>query len=106
MKRSFFDPRDHVNMIDQINKSYLYDSGSKQFRKGLSSKNSTSYYMKYLVGAFGILSTTLDYAKFIKMMMDTGYFKSKGILSPSAALLATKRHIANDRGGYGYFFRT
>jgi len=107
MNSSFFDPKDHPTLKNRMNKSYRYDPGTRKFRKGWSSKNSTSYHMKYLVGAFGILSTTIDYARFTKMVMDAGYTSKKNVLlSRIAAQRATKEHVSNSRGGYSYFFDT
>ena len=106
MHTSFFNPQRNREFIERVNKSYRYDIKANRFVKGYSSKHSTSYGMKYLVGAFGILSTTLDYAKFIKSIMDAGYLNKKGILSSSSAFVATQAHTKNDWGGYGYFFQT
>ena len=104
MNSTFFNPQERQNLIPRINKAYRYDRQSCTFIQGWSHRDSTSYGIKYLVGAFGILSSTLDYAKFSKMLMDAGYHEKEGLLSSSSIKLATKEHSNSPQGPYGYFF--
>lgn len=63
-------------------------------------------------GGAGYLSTAMDYAKFLQMMLNDGTFKGKRIISPKTVELMTVNHLADvtfpwkNGTGFGLGFST
>jgi CubicO group peptidase (beta-lactamase class C family) len=62
---------------------------------------------KSFSGGAGLLSTALDYAKFLQMMLNGGIYNGKRIISPNTVELMTSNHIGklgNPGEGFGLGF--
>jgi CubicO group peptidase (beta-lactamase class C family) len=68
--------------------------------------------LKSQMGGQGMQSTTLDYARFLQMMLNGGAFEGKRVLSPETVAFMTADHLGHDIGpgptwyipgpGYGF----
>ncbi len=56
----------------------------------------------YYSGGAGLISTALDYCKFLQMLVNNGSYNGHQLLSPKTIELMTKNQVGNLRGG-GWF---
>ena len=103
MTDSFFSiPQKYFGRVPSV---YKYDSKEKMLIK-IDENNSTNK-NKLIGGGTGLFSTTLDYYKFCKMLLNYGELDGKRILGKKSVELMIQNHLNSDNEiswlpGYGF----
>lgn len=101
------------NKVDRLTASYMAHKGKPLERApdpgvGIGQGHYVKGPRKSFSGGAGLLSTSLDYAKFLQMMLNGGIYNGNRILSPKTVELMIADHVTvrdipyQGRGGSGF----